>query len=308
MEPAEPLPVKLTLEDPEFKSEKILLIHHSMFTPSDIKFSVLRNLTQNFKYRGTIWLTDKNLVYKGFPIRKMGVTKVSDKLVKPFCEIDSSQPFQMKIDISKISEIFSGHDSTFQRRFQRYPKLRITYRENGGVTTIYFYLTRENLIDDELYINKRCSEWQNKINELRGESGGAPTVPAKPSVPTMGAPRLPVAPSAASATSAPSGPRIGTDALLKKAAEEVEAKRFGKVVVKPLEEREKPAFTPVAAPIQSETEEEAPAFTKLLDALVPVSDDEFTAAAADSSISKCPHCGWILGYATTKCPRCRKTI
>lgn len=308
MEPSEPLPVKLTLEN-----ETSLLSHHSMLTPADHTFSVLRNPTQNFKYRGILWLTEKDLIYKGFPVTKVDAIKVSEKLIKPLCEIDVNQPYNTRIPIKNIVEVFIGHDSTFQKRFQRYPKLRITFQDNNGESTSYFYLTRENLIDDELYINKRCNEWKNKINELLGRDVEVPpTVPAIPKGPKKAPPLVP---STAGATAtlapispAPTPPRIGTDALLDKAAEEIGAKRFGKVTVKPLEERERPKFTAVATPIQDKVEEPEPEFTKLLDALVPVSDEEFSSAAADTSIAKCPHCGWILGYSTFKCPRCRKEL
>lgn len=295
MEPAEPLPVKLALDDFEVKDETVLLTHHSMLTPSDIKFSVLRNPHQNFKYRGVLWLTDKKLIYKGFPVVKMGVSRVSEKLMRPFCEVDIGHPYKTIISTSDISDVFIGHDNTFQKRFQRYPKLRVTYKSDNGESTSYFYLTRENLIDDELYINKRCSEWHNRIKELIDKATGvtptAPAVPAAPAVPPAPKPAI-----------------IGTETLLKKAEEEVGARRFGKVTVKPLEEREKPDIKATATIIKPEAEEEEPAFTKLLDALVPVSDEEFTSAAADSSIAKCPYCGWILGYSTSKCPRCRKVI
>jgi len=305
MEPAEPLPVKPTLEN-----ETVLLSHHSMLTPKDYTFSVLRDPAQNFKYRGILWLTDKDLIYKGFIVKKMGANKVSEKLFKPFCELDISQSYETKIPIKNIEKVFTGHDDTFQKRFQRYPKLRITYKDNGSKITTYFYLLRENLIDDELYINKRCNEWKNKITELIGkEVGAAPTAPALPKMPARPVPAVPsAAPKAAPVAPAPTPPRIGTDALLEKAAQEVEAKRFGKVTVKPLEEREKPRFAAIATPIREQVEEPEPEFTKLLDALVPVSDDEFSAAAADTSIAKCPHCGWILGYSTVKCPRCRKVL
>ncbi len=306
MEPAEPLPVKLTLDN-----EDILLIHHSMYTPSDYNFSVLRNPTQNFMYRGILWLTDKNLVYKGFPVKKVGANQVSEKVFKPFCEVDTSQPFEKRIVISKIIEVFIGHDNTFNSRYQRYPKLRITYKDNGEESTTYFYLIRENLIDDELYIQKRCSEWQSKIKELLDKIGGVqPTTPTVPIASTIGAAATPPTATRGALVipPAPTPPRIGTDVLLEKAEKEIGTRRFGKVTVKPLDEREKPKFAPVATPIPSETEEEEPAFTRLLDAIVPVSDDEFSAATADTSIAKCPHCGWILGYSTSKCPRCRKII
>ncbi len=305
MEPAEPLPVELTLEN-----ENVLLSHHSMLTPADYTFSVLRNPAQNFKYRGILWLTDTDLIYKGFPVKKMGANKVSDKLFKPFCDLNSDQLYETKISIEKIVEVFSGHDSTFQKRFQRYPKLRITYKDNGGKAIAYFYLTRENLIDDELYINKRCNEWKNKLSEIVEKVVGIiPAAPAVPKVPTKPSPFA--SSPATKATPVPPAPtpaRVGTDGLLRKVEQEVGAKRFGKVTVKPLEERDKPKVTPVATPVRNEVEEPEPEFTKLLDALVPVSDDEFSAAAADTSIAKCPHCGWILGYATFKCPRCRKAI
>ncbi|MHA1266406.1 MAG: hypothetical protein ACTSRS_14325 [Candidatus Helarchaeota archaeon] len=305
MEPAEPLPVK-----PTFTEGDYLLMHHSMMTPANYNFSVLRNPTQNFKYRGILWLTSKNLVFKGFPVLKMGAIKSSEKLFRPFCEIDTTQPYEIKISLEKITEIFIGHDSTFQKRFQRYPKLKITFQENGSNMSLYFYLTRENLIDDELYINKRCSEWQNKIRELKEKerkvSEPTPVIQGV-SKPQSISPRVPSSP----ATVVPSPPKptpVGTDKLLQKAAEEIGAKRYGKVIVKPLEEREKPSFSTIATPIKTEPEKAEPEFTKLLDTLIPVSDEEFTTAAADSSIAKCPHCGWILGYATKKCPRCRKPL
>ena len=308
MEPADPLPIKPSLEDSEFKNQGIVLNHHSMLTPSNFNFSVLRNKTQNFQFRGMLWLTNQNLVYKGFFVEKMGATKVSEKLMKPYCDIDQNQPFELAIPLKSISEIFIGHDETFQKRMQRYSKLRITYQGDDGANTYYFYLTRENLIDDELYISKRCNEWKSKILELKDKAEGkAPTV----------APSTPAAP--ASATSAPvkaaptaqpvAKPVLGTEGLLKKAIQDTDAKITGKVVVKPLEEREKPTFTAISKPIEPIQDEEIePEFASILDTLVPVSDEEFSAAAADTSISKCPHCGWILGYATNKCPRCRKEI
>jgi len=296
MEPADPLPTKLTLEDTEFKKEQVMLTHHSMLTPMSMNFSVLRSPTQNFKYRGVLWLTDSHLIYKGFPIIKMGSNKVSENLVKPFCELDTKQPFETIVKIENISDVFVGHDDTFQKRFQRYPKLRIKYKGVDGEITSYFYLTRENLIDDELYINKRCTEWHDKINDLLSK-----TVGAEPAAATAaeGAPKA----------AAVKAVRVGTDGLLKEAVAGVEKKIVGKVIVKPLEEREKPQFSAIAMPIdEAAPVEEDAAFAKLLDGLVPVSDEEFNAAAADTSISKCPHCGWILGYATNKCPRCRKEL
>jgi hypothetical protein len=310
MEPAEPLPEKPNLNDSERKGKDILLEHHSMLTPSDFNFSVLRNPAQNFKYRGILWLTETDLVFKGFPVLKMGATKASEKIMRPFCEIKADQPYTLMIPLDTISDVFTGHDSSFQKRFQRYPKLRLEYKGENGSKTIYLYLTSENLIDDELYINKRCNEWKEKITELTQKPSGALPVPETPAIPK--APAAPAAPSAAPASAAvatPKMPAIGTDALLEKAVEEVGAKRFGKVVVKPLEEREKPKFDALSAPIKPmEEEEPEPEFVKLLDTLVPVSDEEFSAAAADTSIARCPHCGWILGYATSKCPRCRKEI
>ena len=95
---------------------------------------------------------------------------------------------------------------------------------------------------------------------------------------------------------------------IKKAEEEVGARRFGKVVVNPLEEREKPKFTPLTPTVKEPVETEESLAMNLLDTLVPISDDEFQSAAADTSIARCPHCGWILNYSSTKCPRCRKKI
>ncbi|MHA1357348.1 MAG: hypothetical protein ACTSQI_02890 [Candidatus Helarchaeota archaeon] len=312
MEPAEPLSEKPSLSDSEQKGLTIILEHHSMLTPSNFNFSVLRNSTQNFKYRGIAWLTEQNFIFKGFPIVKMGATQVSEKLMKPFCEIETTEsPYTLIIPLETISDIFIGHDSTFQKRFQRYPKLRLQYKSANGSETVYFYLTRENLLDDELYINKRCTEWKNKLTELIQKVKGAPVAPespAIPKVPTTPPPKI-TTPTTAPAATIPKVKGIGTDALLQKAVEEVGAKRFGKVVVKPLEEREKPKFEALSAPVKAvEEEEPEPEFVKLLDTLVPISDKEFSIATADSSIARCPHCGWILGYATSKCPRCRKEI
>ncbi len=300
MEPAESLPEKPTLSEAERKGEQIVLEHHSMLTPSDFNFSVLRNPTQNFQFRGILWLTDRHLVYKGFFVTKMGATKVSEALMKPFCNIDTNQPVSITIPIDEVSDVFMGHDATFQKRFQRYPKLRIQFKSNGGVRAFYFYLTRDNLIDDELYINKRCKEWMDKIMELRSKKMGI-TPPPVPTPVKAGTP--------AAVPAVPKAKGIGTEGVLKEAVATVEGKRFGKIVVKPIEERPKPEFKALTTPVKvKDEEEEEPAYTKLLDTLIPVSDDEFTAAAADSSVSRCPHCGWILNYATSKCPRCRKEI
>jgi hypothetical protein len=323
MEPAEPIPIKLALVDSDLKGETLVLNHHSMLTPSNFKFGVLRNPSQNFQFRGMLWLTTKNLIYKGFLVEKMGASKISENLVKPFCNIDTEQPFEKKIPIETISEIFVGHDNKFQKRFQRYPKLRITFNEDSESNTFYFYLTRENLIDDELYVNKRCTEWKESIQEQKTKITGVAAVPEIPGVPSPPVPGQRVTPSlrpqapgakptpAAVPTSAAAATSIGgTDKLLKDVVASSDKKRFGKVTVKPLEEREKPAFIPTVTPIEKskeELEEEALAMN-LLDTLVPISDDEFQSAQADSSVARCPHCGWIINYATSKCPRCRKTL
>jgi len=323
MEPAEPIPIKLALVDSDLKGETVVLNHHSMLTPSNFKFGVLRNPSQNFQFRGMLWLTTKNLIFKGFFIEKMGASKISENLVKPFCNIDKDQPFEMKFPIEKVSEIFIGHDNKFQKRFQRYPKLRITFNDEGGTNTFYFYLTRENLIDDELYINKRCTEWKEKIQEQKTKITGVEAGPEAPKVPTPPVPGKRVAPAprpqapgvkpalATAPTSLPAAtPLGGTDKLLKDMVASSDKKRTGKVLVKPLEEREKPAFVPTVRPIEKskeELEEEGLAMN-LLDTLVPISDDEFQTAQADSSVARCPHCGWIINYATSKCPRCRKTL
>jgi hypothetical protein len=315
MEPAEPIPIKLALVDSDLKGETVVLNHHSMLTPSNFKFGVLRNPSQNFQFRGMLWLTTKNLIFKGFFVEKMGASKISENQLKPFCNIDKDQPFEVKVPIEKISEIFIGHDNKFQKRFQHYPKLRITFTENGGTNTFYFYMTRENLIDDELYINKRCTEWKEKIQELKTKITGIAAAPEVPQVPMPPLPGKRVAP--APRPQAPGGkpapaaaPLGGTDKLLKDAVASSDKKRVGKVLVKPLEEREKPVFTPTVKAIEKskeELDEEALAMN-LLDTLVPISDDEFQAAQADSSVARCPHCGWIINYATAKCPRCRKSL
>jgi hypothetical protein len=300
MEPADPIPIQLTLNKEELNNEEILLNHHSMLTPSNFNFSVLRNPTQNFQFRGILWLTTLNLVYKGFFITKMGANQISEKIMKPYCDIETDQSVELKIPIKNISDVFIGHDTTFQKRFQRYSKLRITFDGEDGSKIFYFYLTRENLIDDELYINKRCSEWKDKITELRDKSLGKaqaapiPTITAGKEMPT--APRPPTS-------------VLGTDGLLKEVIADADVKRYGRIIVKPLEEREKPKFELITKPIGKEAEtKEEPEFSALLDTLIPVSDEEFAAAAADSSIARCPYCGWILGYSTNKCPRCRKEI
>lgn len=320
MEPAEPIPIKLALVDSDLKGETLVLNHHSMLTPSNFKFGVLRNPSQNFQFRGMLWLTTKNLIYKGFLVEKMGASKISENLVKPFCNIATDQPFETKIPIENVADIFIGHDNKFQKRFQRYPKLRITFNEDGTSNTFYFYLTRENLIDDELYINKRCTEWKDKIQEQKAKITGVPAVPETPTIPSppvpgqrpaqrLQAPGAKPAPAAVPTSATAATPVSGTDKLLKDVVASSDKKRYGKITVKPLEEREKPAFIPTVAPEKSkeELEEEALAMN-LLDTLVPISDDEFQAAQADSSVARCPHCGWIINYATAKCPRCRKAL
>jgi len=313
MEPAEPLPIELTLEDSELENESILLNHHSMLTPANFKFSVLRSPNQNFQFRGMLWLTTKNLIFKGFFIEKMGADKISENLLKPYCNIDQEQPFDTKIPIEKISEVFIGHDNIFQKRFQQYPKLRVSFNGEENSNTFYFYLTRDNLIDDELYINKRCTEWKDKILEQKNKLTGAEPVPEQPPAPPMPS-KKGVATKPATATTPTPPPSImlplGTEGVLKQAVESSDKKRVGRVIVKPLEERQKPAFIPTVKPLEKskeELEEEALAMN-LLDTLVPISDDEFQAAQADSSVARCPNCGWIINYATLKCPRCRKEL
>lgn len=314
MEPAEPLPEKLRLDSDELNNESILLEHHSMLTPAEYSFSVLRTSSQNFQFRGHLWLTNNRLIYKGFFVTEMGTRKVDERLMKPYCDVDVSQPFAIDISISNITDLFMGHDSTFQKRFQRYPKLRVQFKSNGDIRAFYFYLTRENLIDDELYINKRCQEWIEKISEAKKKLSGEVSITAPSPMKATAAKSTPKIPTPPSPTAkpptleAPTAPKLGTDGILKEAVEQVEGKRYGKVVVKPLEEREKPQFTTLSTAVKSEEEETEPEFTKLLDTLIPVSDEEFSAAAADTSIAKCPHCGWILAYSTSKCPRCRKEI
>ncbi|NVM02038.1 MAG: hypothetical protein HWN67_06860, partial [Candidatus Helarchaeota archaeon] len=76
------------------------------------------------------------------------------------------------------------------------------------------------------------------------------------------------------------------------------------------------AYTPLKAtmkPITTKTSEEDSAIEKVIGDIreemdIEILSTEFESMTADTSINKCPHCGWLLAWDQHKCPKCRKEV
>ena len=74
-------------------------------------------------------------------------------------------------------------------------------------------------------------------------------------------------------------------------------------------------YTPVAQTYKKKMEEAAAeSYTdRILENVSDVIDSdvleyELGASYADSSVNRCPHCGWMLTWNSKKCPKCRKDV
>ncbi|NVM01594.1 MAG: hypothetical protein HWN67_04630, partial [Candidatus Helarchaeota archaeon] len=144
---------KVKLEGQELKDENILLSNIASLTSDDFEFSALRSKTQNLQYLGKIFLTDKNLIFKGFNISEMSpIREPADKII---CKL--GEPYTNSIDLATIDKIFVGHDETFGRRHQMFSKLIITSKSK-----IYYYiLLEEKLVSNKETVYKFTKEWQS---------------------------------------------------------------------------------------------------------------------------------------------------
>lgn len=148
----------LDLEEDELKDQNILLFHIASLTFGNFEFSALRSKTQNTEYLGKLWLTDKELFFKGYKILELGpIREPAEDIV---CKL--GDPFKTSIDLSNIDNIFIGHDETYGRRHQIYPKLRITSKSDQ----LYFILFNEGLVSVKEEIFETSKQWQSKIEEI----------------------------------------------------------------------------------------------------------------------------------------------
>ncbi|MHC1591179.1 MAG: hypothetical protein ACXQS8_03770, partial [Candidatus Helarchaeales archaeon] len=75
------------------------------------------------------------------------------------------------------------------------------------------------------------------------------------------------------------------------------------------------AYAPVAQTYKKAViEEKEHSFTdKILDDItesidIDVLDYELNTSYADTSVNRCPHCGWMLAWNAKKCPKCKKSV
>ncbi|MFX0139312.1 MAG: hypothetical protein ACFFDN_37070 [Candidatus Hodarchaeota archaeon] len=149
---------KIELEGQELEDQKILLSNIASLSTMDFEFSALRSKTQNLQYLGKLFLTNKNLIFKGFNIKEL--SPIREPANKIICKL--GEPYLNSIDLSTIDKIFIGHDETFGRRHQIFSKLRIT----GKTDTFYFILFNEKLVSVKEKVFERAKEWQAKIEEI----------------------------------------------------------------------------------------------------------------------------------------------
>ncbi|MHA1385533.1 MAG: hypothetical protein ACTSR3_17400 [Candidatus Helarchaeota archaeon] len=148
----------LKLDSDKLKDQKIILSNVASLTPSDFEFSALRSKTQNLQYIGKLWLTDKNLIFKGFNLEELSpIREPADKIVMKL-----GDPYENSFDLSKIDKIFVGHDETFGRRHQIFSKLRISSNNDH----YYFILFDDKLVSVKEEVYERSKNWQDKIESL----------------------------------------------------------------------------------------------------------------------------------------------
>ncbi|MHA1381171.1 MAG: hypothetical protein ACTSRG_22615 [Candidatus Helarchaeota archaeon] len=389
---------ELNLESEELKDQNILLSNIASLTPSNFEFSALRSKTQNLQYLGKLWLTEKELIFKGYKLEELSpIREPANKIV-----VKLSEEYEITIDLSKIKKCFVGHDENFGRRHQIFSKLRISVDSE----THYFILFDEKLVSVKEELYERSKKWQTKIEELQKPLVKAPVKPtiaipkpktikpviampkpvvkpvpkpvskpiAKPviSVPKIAPTSTPLKPTTLVAKPK-SAPKPAVDepsvelsedllpniARLKQASKSAKSGKIVKPILpKPVSKEDK-LKVPVKPKVKEKTateilrEEEArlrpkfkvtkvkayeakgTSYTPLKASMKPtptnikVDEDsaiekvlgdireemdieilstEFDSMAADTSINKCPYCGWLLAWDQHKCPKCRKNV
>ena len=104
--------------------------------------------------------------------------------------------------------------------------------------------------------------------------------------------------------------------IIKDKQEEISSKKKFKITeVKPYEPQTKTTYAPMAQvmkPTKLEEKDDKYLDDLLLDMSEEVDIDilegELSQASADTSIHRCPHCGWMLAWNSTSCPKCKKRI
>ena len=98
--------------------------------------------------------------------------------------------------------------------------------------------------------------------------------------------------------------------------DEVLSKKSFKITkVKPYEPQAKTTYSPMAQ-VMKPTKIEDKEDKYLDDLLLDMSDEvdmdilqgELSQASADTSINRCPHCGWMLAWNSISCPKCKKRV
>ncbi|MHA1785023.1 MAG: hypothetical protein ACTSVY_12480 [Candidatus Helarchaeota archaeon] len=104
--------------------------------------------------------------------------------------------------------------------------------------------------------------------------------------------------------------------IIKDKQQEISSKKVFKITkVKPYESSSKTTYAPMAQvmkPTKIEEKEDKYLNDLLLDMTEEVDLDilegELSQASADTSINRCPHCGWILAWNSVTCPKCKKRV
>ncbi|MBD3226743.1 MAG: hypothetical protein GF329_01020 [Candidatus Lokiarchaeota archaeon] len=159
------LDISIELNPNEMEKDEVMLYDHCLLTPSNFNFKVIGSENLNFKYRGKLFLLNNKIIFKGFEINLFSVKEDQELkgTYRPICELDYSTPINIEIELSKIQNIYMGHDNTFKKRYFNYPKLKISYKKNNKIKILYIVITKKDLLIESDKINERFKKWMNKI-------------------------------------------------------------------------------------------------------------------------------------------------
>lgn len=238
---------KLQLEE---KDGKPLLETWAVATPSTFEFSALKSATQNFQYKGKLFLTNRKLlIFRGYEFELC--ESFSDSSAGPVKYKLKPRRINLKIPLTEIRDINVGHDEAFGRRHQIYPKLIIHLKTK----TWYLILLNEGLISKKEEVQKKADHFKDRIEAIR-EGKYAPVKKAKPA--------KPVAPEPAPVRKVePVKPVVSEPAPVKKAPEpkEVAPKptiiRPSKPAAKPAPTAEASTAKPAAMPVATVVEDKS---------------------------------------------------
>lgn len=109
-------------------------------------------------------------------------------------------------------------------------------------------------------------------------------------------------------------PKKSVAEIIQDKQDEISSKKSFKITkVKPYEPQTTTTYSPMAQvmkPTKIDDKEDKYLDDLLLDMSeevdLEVLQGELSQASADTSINRCPHCGWMLAWNSTSCPKCKK--